>query len=143
MALNNLQKKNKDIVCRLVTMGDKNKLEPKLRAVTCCHGNYLLNEIIGIYKQCQGRGNTNYNIVVFDGDAQSFDNWSYDKSTKERKLNEKAWSAWNHPNCVIISDPENQDKFDKWSPSAKRIYTYNYTSELEDNVIKALKMLIK
>ncbi len=143
MALNNLQKKNKDIVCRLVTMGDKNKLEPKLRAVHCCHGNYLLNEIIDIYKQCQGRGNTNYNIVVFDGDAQSFDSWSHDKIIKERKLNEKAWSAWNHPNCVIISDPGNQNEFDKWSPSAKRIYTYNYTSELEDNVIKALKMLIK
>lgn len=141
--LNQLQRKNKDFVCRLVTMGDKNTLQDKITTVRCCEGNYLLNEIIDIYKRCQGIGNTNYNIVVFDGDAQSFDYWGSTYANKMRLENEKAYSAWNHPNCVIISDPSNQDKFDKWAPAAKRIYTYSYVSKLEENIIKALKMLFK
>ena len=142
-SLNQLQRKNKDFICRLVTMGDKNILRDKITIVKCCEGNYLLNEIIDIYKRCQGIGNTNYNIVVFDGDAQSFDFWNAAYASRMRLENEKAYSAWNHPNCVIISDPSNQDKFDKWAPAAKRIYTYNYVSKLEENIIKALKMLFK
>ena len=142
-SLNELQKKNKDFVCRLVTMGDKNLLRNSVQAITCDEGNYLKNEIIDIYKKCQNSANTNYNVVVFDGDAQSFDCYNRETVKRMKIEHERAWSAWNHPNCVIISDPSNQSKFDKWSPSAKRIYTYNYTAEFESNIIKALEMLFK
>ena len=80
---------------------------------------------------------------MFDGDAQSFDSYNRDTVKRMKAEHEKAWSAWNHPNCVIISDPSNKSKFDKWASSAKRIYTYNYTAEFESNIIKALEMLFK
>jgi len=143
-SLNELQKRNKDFTCRLVTMGNENILRDRVSAVICREGNYLKNEIIDIYKKVQNKNATNYNIAVFDGDAQSFDGISsWSARERMRKTHEKAWSAWNHPNCVIISDPSNQREFDKWSPIAKRIYTYDYVSKLEDNIIKALEMLFK
>lgn len=143
-SLLNIEKLNKDFTFKLIKMGNENKIaKDNERFVRCQEGNYLTNDILDIYKKVQTPMTTIYNIVVFDGDAQSFDGCSRSQRTEMRHQHERAWGAWNHSNCVIISDPSNQREFDKHSPNAKRIYTYSYTAELEQNIIKSLGLLLK
>lgn len=140
-----LEKSNRNFKFKLVKMGDKNTLaKDNERRVNCQEGNHLTNDILDIYKMIQTPNTTVYNIAVFDGDAQSFDGISsYRDREKARAENVKAWSAWNHPNCIIISDYDNASAFDKGSPNAKRIYTHDYTGELKANIIKALNLLVR
>lgn len=139
-----LEKKNQNFKFKLIAMGNKNRIvEDNKRFVSCCEGNYLTNDILDIYKKVQTPNTTIYNIVVFDGDAQSFDGACGRTRTKLQEENQKAWSAWNHQNCVIISDNENKIRLDNGSPNAKRIYTKNYTEELEKNILTALGLLVK
>lgn len=144
-ALIKIEKQNKDFNFKLIKMGDTNRIADKVnRQVRCREGNWLTNDILDIYKRVQTPDTTCYNVVVFDGDAQSFDGCGGSSRRHDlRAKHAKAFSAWNHPNCTIISDPENERSFNKWSPNAKRIYTYNYTAELEDNIIKSLGLLLK
>lgn len=139
-----IEEMNKDFTFTLVMMGDTNRIAKRNeRVVHCNEGNALTNDILDIYKQVQTPNTTIYNLVVFDGDAQSFDNLGSYGCSVARRENKKAWSAWNHPNCIIISDYENETNFDRYSPNATRIYTVNYTTELENNIIKSLGLLFK
>lgn len=142
-ALAEVENKNKDFSFTLIKMGNTNRIAPKAeRKVTCCEGNHLTNDIIEIYKKVQEHNSACYNLVVFDGDAQSFD-LCPGHIREMREKHKKAWTAFNSKNCTIISDYENQRQFDKYSPSAKRIYTTNYTEELEQNIIKSLELLFR
>ena len=142
-ALTEVENKNKDFTFTLIKMGNTNRIAPKAeRKVTCREGNHLTNDIIDIYKKVQEHNSACYNLVVFDGDAQSFD-LCPGRVREMREKNQKAWTAFNSKNCTIISDYENQRQFDKYSPSAKRIYTTHYTEELENNIIKSLELLFR
>lgn len=141
-ALIQIERSHPDFDFDVIKMGDKNLLaERSDRGIKCYGGNYLTNEIIDLYKKVQQPTASNYNIVVFDGDAQSFD--YEDNSEALRKKNKDAFRAWNHSNCVIISDPSNQHYFEGKVPNAKEIYTRSYTRELEANIVKALQLLFR
>ena len=137
-----IEKTTPDFDFDVIKMGDTNRIaERDDRSVRCCEGNYLTLDILDLYKEVQNPLATNYNIVVFDGDAQSFDGEC--NKAQLRRENANAFRAWNHPNCVIISDPSNQDYFKGKVPNAKEIYTRSYTRELEANIIKALQLLFR
>ena len=144
-ALISLEKKLPLFTFDVIKMGDTNRIaDRKDRYVTCNEGNYLKNEIIDMYKQVQASDANNYNIVVFDGDAQSFDCWSDEQREEGRKENLKAFTAWNHPNCAVISSRYNRTYFENANVTQCRfIYTSAYASELENNVYKVLGMLLK
>ena len=127
----------------LITMGNLNTLKSKpIKPIRCDEGNYLTNDIIDIYKKVQTPNTSIVNIAVFDGDAQSFDGLCGDKRMRMKSENKKAFSAWNHPNCIIITSA-NRNSFDKYSPNAKKIYTYDYVKTLEANILKSLELLMR
>ena len=69
----------------------------------------------------------NYNIACFDGDACS-----------DGGRGDHGFGAFDHNNCVIISDDDNERYISQDVKSAKVIYTTDYAEELIDNVVTAL-----
>lgn len=107
------------------------------RVLKCDGGNRLDNEIFDIYRQLQSGDATNYNIVLFDGDAFT------DSYGSQRVNDRKNFAAFNHQNCVIISDPTNQFVIEKYCDRAKRIFTDNYVDELFKHVFISMTQLMK
>lgn len=133
-----IEKKTPALEVDVIKMGMTNEIAKKSnRLVNCDGGNKLTRDIIDIYKKVQSPLANNYNIVVFDGDAQSDIRGYY------KDVHKDAFKAWNHPNCVIISDRSNQRYIEGRIEKGKVIYTTNYVDELEDNVLKTMGLLLR
>ena len=129
---------NPNFTFDLVTCGMGERLETKKdRIMECRGGNKLDRDVFDLFKKLQFAGQTNYNIVLFDGDA--FSDYSY-KETAEAQKN---FGAFNASNVTIISDYDNKDAIEKYACSAKKIFTYDYADELCKNVMNALQMLTR
>lgn len=129
---------NPNFTFDLVTCGMGERLETKKdRIMECRGGNKLDHNVFDLFKKLQFAGQTNYNIVLFDGDA--FSDYSY-KETAEAQKN---FGAFNASNVTIISDYDNKDAIEKYACSAKKIFTYDYANELCKNVMNALQMLTR
>lgn len=129
---------NPNFTFDLVTCGMGERLETKKdRIMECRGGNKLDHNAFDLFKKLQFAGQTNYNIVLFDGDA--FSDYSY-KETAEAQKN---FGAFNASNVTIISDYDNKDAIEKYACSAKKIFTYDYANELCKNVMNALQMLTR
>lgn len=88
-------------------------------------GNKLLPEIKNVIKKHQKAQATNYNIVLFDGDAHSDDTYGY-----ERPSASDPFKFFNMPNTIIISDDDNKGYIDAvHMTQAKVRYTYHYCEE--------------
>ena len=70
----------------------------------------------------------NYTIACFDGDACS-----------DGGRGDHGFGAFDHNNCVIISDYDNERYIRNDVHSARVIYTRDYTNELIKNVVDALE----
>ena len=129
---------NPNFTFDLVTCGMGERLETKKdRIMECRGGNKLDHDVFDLFKKLQFAGQTNYNIVLFDGDA--FSDYSY-RETAEAQKN---FGAFNASNVTIISDYDNKDAIEKYACSAKKIFTYDYANELCKNVMNALQMLTR
>ena len=130
-----LEKTNKDFSFNVVKVGWTVRLD-KDRQIKCEEGSCLKMNVIDIYKSLQTPNTSIYNLVVFDGDIQEgIQIWDRDQ---------RAFSAFNHQNCIVISDPSNQGPLDKYAPNAKRIYAKtDYAAEFETNVLAALRLLVR
>ena len=129
---------NPNFTFDLVTCGMGERLETKKdRIMECRGGNKLDHDVFDLFKKLQFAGQTNYNIVLFDGDA--FSDYSY-RETAEAQKN---FGAFNASNVTIISDYDNKDAIEKYACSAKKIFTYDYADELCKNVMNALQMLTR
>lgn len=95
--------------------------------VICDGGNNIEDSIWETYRKLQKPNTFNYNIALFDGDAFS------DGSRREHKN----FGVFNHPNCVIITDPENEEYLE-FTPNARKIVTKRYLAEFKSLVIKML-----
>lgn len=127
-ALAIFEKKNPDFSFDLISCGMGERIRDKNdRLQRSNGGNALTDEIHDIFKKMQFNDQKNINIVCFDGDAFS-----------DCPAN-KNFSAFNHSNCIIISDYSNQSKINRDAKSAKRIFTPKYTEQLIDNVLKSLQ----
>lgn len=129
---------NPNFTFDLVTCGMGERLETKKdRIMECRGGNKLDHDVFDLFKKLQFAGQTNYNIVLFDGDAFS------DYDHREMVAARKNFGAFNASNVTIISDYDNKDAIEKYACSAKKIFTYDYADELCKNVMNALQMLTR
>lgn len=130
---------NPNFTFDLVTCGMGERLETKKdRIMECRGGNKLDHDVFDLFKKLQFAGQTNYNIVLFDGDA--FSDYYGHRETIEAQKN---FGAFNASNVTIISDYDNKDAIEKYACSAKKIFTYDYANELCKNVMNALQMLTR
>lgn len=134
-ALTVLEKQYSDFDFTLITCGDGQRIRQKRdRFFNVSGGNNLTQEIFSQYASVQERGSLNVNLICFDGDAYSDDYGCKNRNT---------FAAFNHDNCMIISDKYNEKNIRQNAPRAKQVFTKNYASELLQHVTAAIKQLVR
>lgn len=135
-ALERIERKNPDFSFDLVTISMREVLKPKNdRRIDCYGGNDISDKIYEIYRKLQLTQTTNYNIVLFDGDA--FTDAYGDKRARECRPGGH-FSCWSGNNCVIISSTDNKRYLENNS-RCKIILTPDYTNVFIDKVYEALR----
>lgn len=110
-ALRKIESTNPDFSVRVAHCGDGTQLTtPDDPYVACKNCSELSADTKAKYDSLQTPNATNVNIVVFDGRMRGEDG-----ST------DKAYGAFNHPNCIIVSDPSNKDVIDRYADQAKSV----------------------
>lgn len=103
-------------------------------AYITCHGaNNLDKEIYNIYRELQKPQTNVFNIVLFDGDA-------YSNCIDSEYMD--GFGAFNHENCVIISDIDNVAYISKQVKKARVVYCKNYCEELNKEMINAMRLAL-
>lgn len=134
LALKELAATNRDILVKVIHCGNgitvPDQESPWLQ---CCSSSYFDGNIPRIYKEAQQPDATNINMVVFDGEF----------GTLKDITKDKAFGVFNHPNCIIVSDTENKEAFNKYAPQARKTFIgYRYAdvfiSQLLDQVGRLL-----
>lgn len=139
-ALHQFERQNPDFSFDLITCGVSEEIAPKnKRQLTTGGGNLLDKKIFDLMKICQKPGSSNYNIILFDGEAFS-DTWAMKAPAKTYFENFK---AFNLPNATIISDPDNERYINRFCKNAKKVISCDYTNELIKHVMMALQMLTR
>lgn len=136
-ALIKIEKINPNFSFDLISCGSTNVVRAKNDRIQHSRGGNRLDQtIVPCYNKVQLKDAMNINIVCFDGDA-----WSNICSGVSAA--QKSCSVWNNQNSVIISDYDNEYAFTKYCPSARKIFTHDYTKELQKSIISALKTLVR
>ena len=134
LALKELAATNHDIQVKVIHCGSgvtvPNQESPWLG---CNAASYLSVNLPTIYKEAQRPDATNINMVVFDGEFRTRDNITKDK----------AFGVFNHPNCIIVSDTDNEEAFNDYAPQARKTfitecYASTFISQLIDQVGRLL-----
>ena len=137
-ALSLFEKSNPEFSFTLITCGCGEQIEKiNNRRLRCDGGNRLDEEIFEIFRKVQVPNESNYNIVLFDGDA--FSSFGY----TEKNINKRNFGAFNNSKTTIISDISNQAAIERYAKQAKLIFTYDYAEELVKNVMIALQALTR
>lgn len=98
-------------------------------------GNDLDDNIHGIYRKLQNPQRSNYNIVLFDGDA-------FTDSPRPIEKRKENFRAFNHTNTFIISDPDNKRAIEEYCKNAKKVFTHDYVQDLFTNIINAMTLAL-
>lgn len=132
-ALKKIESDNRDFSVRVVHCGAGTQLtQPDDPYVECVNNSFLDADTKSKYDSLQTPNATNVNIVVFDGRMKGKDG-----STDE------AYSAFNHPNCVIVSDEDNEKFINDYAPQAKSvIVSGNYANVFTDIVLSQVEKLL-
>lgn len=114
------------------SVGEK-VLKSRNAYITCYGGNNLDKEIYDIYRKLQKPETNVFNIVLFDGDAYS-----------DCSLGDfiGGFGAFNHENCVIISDMANAAYISSQAKKARVVYCNNYCEELNKEMINAMRLAL-
>jgi hypothetical protein len=105
-------------------------------------GNALpVKKIAKTYKQVNPTGNE-FNIVLFDGDANSLDFMS-ERRIRDEKYDFEALKVFNNKKSVFITECSNVAKIATNCPSCRKIIIEDssYESALEQNILDALNLL--
>lgn len=114
-ALKKIEATNPDFSVRVAHCGDGTQLtRPDDPYVDCKNCSELSADTKAKYDSLQTPNATNVNIVVFDG-----------RMSAEDRAYDKAYGAFNHPNCIIVSDPSNKDVIDQYAAQAKSVIVAN------------------
>lgn len=137
-SLSQLEKVDSDFSFDLIKMSTTASIAKKNdRHIYCSGCNDITHEIYDIYRKVSAVNSNNINIVLFDGDAFSYCDY------KTKDSHKKNFGAFNHENCIIISDSYNERCIRQYAPKAKTtILTGNYASNLIETVFKQLKQNI-
>lgn len=134
LALKELAAANHDIQVKVIHCGSgitvPDQESPWLR---CRDGSFFDGNLPTIYKDAQQANATNINMVVFDGEFR----------TQNDITKSKAFGTFNHPNCIIVSDTDNEDYFNEYAPQARKTfitscYASTFISQLLDQVGRLL-----
>lgn len=133
-ALERLENRFKSFTFELITcnVGEQLKRHDE-RRIGCAGGNWLDEGVIPIWRKVQKLNTSNYNIVLFDGNAY----------TDKRILNTPAapMTVFDYSNVILITDPSNEDEAKKCR-RAKVVISHNYTEELERYVKRAVQFAL-
>lgn len=133
-ALKDLAATNPDVQVTVVKCGHGVTVPDQDAPWLECHfGSMLDKNLLSIYKNAQKPGATNINMVVFDGEFIVGDDIT----------EAEAFGTFNHPNCIIVSDTDNQDAFEQFAPQARKTfiegrYAETFISQLLDQVGRML-----
>ena len=135
-----IERQSTDFSFDMVACGMGQKILEKSKRIQSSEGgNMLTNDIYEQVRKLQLPGTTNINIVCFDGYACSDTNAANPSNVQETRF-----KAFDKDNCVIISSVDNEYAIKNANVThAKVIYTNNYSTELINNVLLALKRLLK
>ena len=134
IALKELAATNHDIQVKVIHCGNgitvPDQESPWLQ---CRDSSHFDDNIQKIYKEAQRPDATNINMVVFDGEFHMCGNIT----------ESKAFGTFNHPNCIIVSDTDNEDAFNNYAPQARKTfiterYADTFISQLIDQVGRLL-----
>lgn len=130
LALRKLEEKNKDFSVTFVHCGFGIKLaDPDNPYLNCEEGSVLTNNAPALYDSIQKSNATNINLVVFDGDM-----------IEKSATGPLAFKAFNHKNCIVISDIDNQKVFEQYAPNARCTFIdKNYSSVFINAVMTQLE----
>lgn len=116
LALKELAVNNHDIQVKVIHCGSgitvPNQESPWLQ---CCEGSFFDGNLPTIYKEAQQPDATNINMVVFDGEFTICDK-------RKGVTEDKAFGVFNHPNCIIVSDTDNEENFNLYAPQARKTF---------------------
>lgn len=104
-----------------------------MRRIGCNGGNWLDESVIPIWRKVQKLNTSNYNIVLFDGDAYTD---SHILHTAPAPM-----TVFDYGNVTLITDPSNEKEAKKCK-RAKVVVTYDYTEELERYVKRAIQFAL-
>lgn len=134
LALKELAAANHDIQVKVIHCGNGITVpDQESPWLSCSNSSYFTENLPAVYKEVQQPNATNINMVVFDGEFYMRDNITKDK----------AFGTFNHPNCIIVSDTDNEDAFNEYAPQARKTfitasYASTFISQLLDQVGRLL-----
>lgn len=128
-ALKQIESSNPDFSVRVAHCGAGTVLAPADNPyVSCENFSRLGDNTKEIYDSIQQSQASNMNIVVFDGRMSG---------------GKKAYSAFDHPNCIIVSDDANEEYIRAYAPSAKAtIMKCGYADAFIDVVLKQIESML-
>jgi hypothetical protein len=132
-ALKKIESNNRDFSVRVAHCGAGTQLtQPDDPYVECVNNSFLDADTKSKYDSIQTPNATNVNIVVFDGRMKGKDG-----STDE------AYGAFNHPNCVIVSNGDNEEFINDYAPQARSIIVEDdYEKVFTDIVLSQVEKLL-
>ena len=124
-ALKKIESGNHDFSVRVVHCGNGTELTTSDDPyVECDNYSFLSPNTKDKYDSLQTPNATNVNIVVFDGRMEG----RYNSTNK-------AYAAFNHSNCVIVSDEANEDYITSFAPQAKSVIVSEHYAEVFTDVV--------
>lgn len=136
-ALKRFETQNDSFSFDLITCGRTEKIKSKNERQLHCSGSNILDyKIFEIYKQVQQNDSTNINIIMFDGDA-------FSGCGKWMPAEPKNFKAFDHSNCIIISDTDNEHYITCNCKNAKVIITKQYANELIKHTLLNLQTVLR
>lgn len=139
-AFRELENEIKDFSYDVISLEEQTEYVPKTTRSLKDRGcNFIGPETYGIYKQVQDPNARCVNIVVLDGYAWT----SHRNGYPDRMQNEKFMGAFDHPNCIIVSDPRNEHAITEYAPQARSsILDNDYVTVFADKVFGTLERLL-
>ncbi len=144
--LTDLENEIKNIEFEIVTIDNEIKICPKNKRFINTtekrfYGNSLNPELYKIYSRLQSSKIKVINIILFSGDAicDVWNNWA-----AHSELQAECFSAFNHNNCIIISDFANKEYIDKYCKKAKVKYisSKDYLEKFEDEILNKIQIFL-
>lgn len=149
--LSDIEKEMPDFEFKLVTIDQQIELKSKnKRIIETNHkrfyGNSLTPELFKIYHKLQNQKYKVINIIMFNGNAICTDYKMPDGTILRGNTEAQAinFKAFNHSNCIIISDTSNREDINKYCKVAKKEFVKptEFLQKFEDIILKKIQLFL-
>ena len=133
-SLVDIERKNENFSFTLITMGEGETIREQNNVLYKAYGGNSLDQaVFDIFDKVQSKTDININVVLFDGDA--FPEYIDGRHT--------TFTAFNHDNVLLISDPDNRKYIVNDCPLAKVHITHDYIAELKRLLTNSLRGFVR